>query len=131
VKILGFSQDGTGLYQIFLLKVNISKVTIIGSNRFKTIQLGIQLLEARLRERDRLKEERSRRFLPLARNLSESEEDLSIIAMLLDDYYQKSLHAPPVQKERSQTRPPKGKNEQAPHKKNLYQEKTKKFLKQL
>jgi ATP-dependent RNA helicase DeaD len=67
------------------------------------------LLEARLRERDRLKEERSRRFLPLARNLGESEEELSIIAMLLDDYYQKSLHAPPVQKERSQTRPPKEK----------------------
>jgi hypothetical protein len=81
VKIQGFSQDGTGHYQIFLLKVNISKVTIIGSNRFKTIQL----LEARLRERDRLKEERSRRFLPLARNLGESEEELSI-AMLLDDY---------------------------------------------
>jgi len=52
------------------------------------------LLEARLRSRDKLKAERSRRFLPLARSLSEDEEALDIVAMLLDDYYQQMLHTP-------------------------------------
>lgn len=55
----------------------------------------IVLLEASLRSRDRLKKERMERFLPLARSLSESEEGLALVAMLLDDYYQESLSAPP------------------------------------
>jgi ATP-dependent RNA helicase DeaD len=61
------------------------------------------LLETRLRGRDKLQSERSRRFTPLARSLAESEEELPIIAMLLDDYYQQTLHAPVVV--------PSGKNE--------------------
>lgn len=55
------------------------------------------LLEARLRARDNLQLERMQRFQSLARNLSQSEEGLSLMVMLLDDYYQQSLHAPPVQ----------------------------------
>ena len=55
------------------------------------------LLEARLRERDKLHAERSRRFVPLARSLSESDDELDLMAMLLDDYYQQTLHAPPLQ----------------------------------
>ncbi len=53
------------------------------------------LLEARLRERDKLQTERSRRFVPLARSLAESEDESDLIAMLLDDSYQQTLHAPP------------------------------------
>jgi ATP-dependent RNA helicase DeaD len=52
------------------------------------------LLETRLRGRDKLQSERSRRFTPLARSLADNEEELPIIAMLLDDYYQQTLHAP-------------------------------------
>jgi ATP-dependent RNA helicase DeaD len=52
------------------------------------------LLEARLRERDKLQTERSSRFAPLARSLTENEDELPIITMLLDDYYQQTLHAP-------------------------------------
>lgn len=52
------------------------------------------LLEARLRERDNLQTERSRRFVPLGRSLAENEDESAIIAMLLDDYYQQMLHAP-------------------------------------
>lgn len=52
------------------------------------------LLEARLRDRDKLQAERSRRFVPLARSLAENEEESALIAMLLDDYYQQTLHAP-------------------------------------
>jgi ATP-dependent RNA helicase DeaD len=52
------------------------------------------LLEARLRDRDSLKTERSLRFVPLGRSLAENEDESAIIAMLLDDYYQQMLHAP-------------------------------------
>ncbi len=55
----------------------------------------ITLLEARLRNRDRLQTERMARFLPLAHSLSESEES-ELLAMLLDDFYQETFHAPVV-----------------------------------
>ena len=55
------------------------------------------LLEAKLRGRDRLQAERSRRFEPLARSLAENEDESAIITMLLDEYYQRSLHAPALQ----------------------------------
>ena len=52
------------------------------------------LLEANLRERDKLRAERSQRFVPLARELAGNEDESALIAMLLDDYYQQTLHAP-------------------------------------
>jgi ATP-dependent RNA helicase DeaD len=55
------------------------------------------LLEARLRGRDKLQSERSRRFAPLARSLAESEDESAIITMLLDEYYQASLNTPAPQ----------------------------------
>jgi ATP-dependent RNA helicase DeaD len=55
------------------------------------------LLEARLRGRDKLQSERSRRFALLARSLAESEDESAIITMLLDEYYQASLHTPTPQ----------------------------------
>ncbi len=53
------------------------------------------LLEAQLRDRDRLQTERMQRFVPLARSWGETEDEVAIVAMLLDDYYQASLNAPP------------------------------------
>ena len=52
------------------------------------------LLEAKFRERDQLQTERSQRFVPLARALAQNEDESALIAMLVDDYYQKTLHAP-------------------------------------
>ena len=52
------------------------------------------MLEAALRTRDRLEAERMQRFLPLAKSLGESEDQASLVAMLLDDYYQETLHGP-------------------------------------
>jgi len=52
-------------------------------------------LEADLRLRDNLERERMRRFIPLGRILSEAEEDSPLIAMLLDDYYNRTLHKAP------------------------------------
>jgi len=52
------------------------------------------LLEARLRGLDSLHGERMERFVPLARQLGQVEEEAPLLAMLLDEYYQRSLHAP-------------------------------------
>ena len=54
------------------------------------------LLEAKLRDRDKLKAERMRRFIPLVRDWAADEDTIALMAMLLDDYYQQSLHAPIV-----------------------------------
>ncbi len=86
------------------------------------------LLEAKLRARDNLQIERMRRFLPLARNLSQSEDELSLITMLLDDYYQQSLHAPPapiadIDQEKTQAQKKKGRKPR-PRNKNRNKDKT-------
>jgi ATP-dependent RNA helicase DeaD len=62
------------------------------------------LLEARLREVDSLKRERLQRFLPLIHSLSSEGEEAELIAMLVDDYYQKELHkpTPPIEPLRAQ-----------------------------
>lgn len=58
-------------------------------------QRVIASLEANLRSRDSLQNERMRRFIPLGRSLAEAEEDSPLIAMLLDDYYQRTLQTAP------------------------------------
>ena len=52
------------------------------------------ILEAKLRSLDNVQNERMRRFVPLAATLGQTEDELAVIAMLLDEYYQRSLHAP-------------------------------------
>ncbi len=54
----------------------------------------IALLEARLRNRDRLRVERMQRFQSLVCSLAENDEQASLLAMLLDDFYQESFHFP-------------------------------------
>ena len=71
------------------------------------------LLEARLRDRDVLKTERSQRFVALGRELAENEDEAAIIAMLLDDYYQQVLHAPVLPPEKNQ--PPESDKSRRPH----------------
>jgi ATP-dependent RNA helicase DeaD len=66
------------------------------------------LLEARLRDRDKLRIERMERFAPLIHELSESEEGLALLTMLLDDYYQETLHNPPTLPTDSAVRPKSG-----------------------
>jgi ATP-dependent RNA helicase DeaD len=57
------------------------------------------LLEAKLRDRDKLQAERMQRFIPLVRQWAQDEDSVALMAMLLDDYYQQSLHAPAVSSE--------------------------------
>ena len=54
------------------------------------------LLESKLRGRDNLQSERMRRFRPLIDEWMESDEGQTLLAMLVDDFYQDSLHAPPA-----------------------------------
>lgn len=54
----------------------------------------ITLLEAKLRGRDRLKVERMQRFQNLVFSLAQTDEQASLLAMLLDDFYQESFHYP-------------------------------------
>jgi len=55
------------------------------------------LLEAKLRMRDRLQVEHMQRFLPLVKSLLQNEEEMALIAMLVDDFYQTTLNTPPPQ----------------------------------
>ena len=54
------------------------------------------LLEAKLRTRDKLQTERMQRFVPVIGEWSNSEEGQALLAMLLDDFYQQSLHGLPL-----------------------------------
>ena len=62
------------------------------------------LLEARLRNTDRLVRERMQRMMPLATRLGDNEDERTIIAMLLDEYYQSVLHAVPQIEVRNEPR---------------------------
>jgi ATP-dependent RNA helicase DeaD len=52
-------------------------------------------LETKLRTLDKLVRERMERMIPLARRLGETDDELAVIAMLIDEFYQKTLHAVP------------------------------------
>jgi ATP-dependent RNA helicase DeaD len=52
-------------------------------------------LEAKLRERDRLKIERMQRFMPLVEELASNEDGRALLAQLLDDAYHEWMHNPP------------------------------------
>jgi ATP-dependent RNA helicase DeaD len=65
------------------------QVQVIVSERMTAI------LEQKLRGLDRLVKERMGRMMPLARKLSESDDELSLMAMLLDEHYQNTLHEVP------------------------------------
>jgi ATP-dependent RNA helicase DeaD len=52
-------------------------------------------LEGRLRSRDKLQTERMRRFEPLVAQLSENQDGLALLTMLLDDTYHDWMHEPP------------------------------------
>jgi ATP-dependent RNA helicase DeaD len=79
-------------------------------------QRAVALLEAQLRERDRLQTERMQRFIPFLRQLGGIPEEetpsentaMAGIAMLLDDFYHAAFHTaqiPPMEGERPLTGP--------------------------
>lgn len=73
-------------------------------------------LEAEMRERDKLRIERLQRFVPVVKELAEDEEGVALMAMLLDDYYQQSLHTPPVTVEAEPVRQRQERSDKPPKK---------------
>ncbi|WP_319543305.1 DEAD/DEAH box helicase [uncultured Pseudodesulfovibrio sp.] len=55
------------------------------------------ILEKRFRKLTNIQTERVSRFLPLAKKYGESEETLALLAMLLDELYQPTLHGKPAE----------------------------------
>ncbi len=54
----------------------------------------IVLLEAKLRDRDKLQIERMRRFAPMIQELIQTDHGLDLLAMLVDDFYHEMVHQP-------------------------------------
>ncbi|OPY87926.1 MAG: ATP-dependent RNA helicase DeaD [Syntrophus sp. PtaU1.Bin208] len=77
--------------------IHLQERTLPGDDEVETIvsQRVTALLEAKLRMRDRLQVEHMQRFLPLVKSLLQNEEEMALIAMLLDDFYQTTLNTPP------------------------------------
>lgn len=57
-------------------------------------QRAVFLLEARLRDADNIRKERMRRFMRAVAELATNEDSCALLAMLIDDFYQKTFHAP-------------------------------------
>ncbi len=61
------------------------------------------LLEARLRAKDSLERERLRRYVDVVRAMSQDEDQVLLLAMLLDQSYQRAMHTPaPMPEEKRQ-----------------------------
>lgn len=74
----------------------------------------LSLLEAAARKRDKLQSERMTRFVGLARSLAEGEEG-GLLAMLLDDFYQSTFHAPLAPPEAGEIRTSRPAGDGKPH----------------
>lgn len=70
------------------------------------------ILEAHMRSRDKLQTERMERFIPLSRQMGETDEGASLLAMLLDDFYHKTFHGPVVPKTEEEVRPARRRDEE-------------------
>ncbi len=71
---------------------------------------AIALLEAKLRDRDKLQIERMKRFGPMLQELIQTDHGLDLLAMLVDDFYHEALHKPlsePEVQEKARPRPKK------------------------
>jgi len=79
--------------------INFQERTLPVDEEVETIvsQRVTALLEAKLRMRDSLQVEHMQRFIPLVKSLLQNEEEIALIAMLIDDFYQATLNTPPPQ----------------------------------
>ncbi|NLY40397.1 MAG: DEAD/DEAH box helicase [Desulfovibrionales bacterium] len=57
-------------------------------------QRAVALLEAKLRDADNICKERMGRFMRTVADLATNEDSCTLLAMLIDDFYQKTFHAP-------------------------------------
>lgn len=78
----------------------------------------INILEAKQRGLDGVQQERMQRFLPLAQQLAEEEDSRPLVAMLLEELYSQTLHAPPPQPEAEPSEQPQRPRGRRPRPKN-------------
>lgn len=57
-------------------------------------QRAVFLLESQLRKADNIQKERMQRFMRTVVDLADNEDSRALLAMLIDDFYQKTFHAP-------------------------------------
>jgi ATP-dependent RNA helicase DeaD len=66
------------------------------------------VLEAKWRTKDSLEQERMRRYVDVARAMSQDDDQVLLLAMLLDSAYQKAMHTPPPLPEGKRPTTPSG-----------------------
>jgi ATP-dependent RNA helicase DeaD len=78
-------------------KIKIDKYELQSMEKVseRVCERTVVFLEEALRSSGSVGNERSERFLPLARQLQENEDGEQVLAMLLDEFYHRSLHLPP------------------------------------
>ncbi|KAF5042029.1 DEAD-box ATP-dependent RNA helicase CshA [anaerobic digester metagenome] len=60
-------------------------------------QRAVFLLESRLRKADNIQKERMQRFMRAVGELATNDDSRALLAMLVDEFYQATFHAPPEQ----------------------------------
>jgi len=70
------------------------------------------VLEAKWRAKDSLEQERMRRYVEVAKAMSQDDDQVLLLAMLLDTAYQKAMHTPPPLPDG--VRPPQAERQAAP-----------------
>ncbi len=93
-------------------KINMQERPLPGDEDVAAIvsERAIVLLEAKLRDRDKLQIERMKRFGPMIQELIQTDHGLDLLAMLVDDFYHDALHkplGPPEAQEKAKSAPKK------------------------
>jgi ATP-dependent RNA helicase DeaD len=93
-------------------KINMQERPLPGDEDVAAIvsERAIVLLEAKLRDRDKLQIERMKRFGPMIQELIQTDHGLDLLAMLVDDFYHDALHKPlgePEVQQKAKTSPKK------------------------
>ncbi len=90
-------------------EINMQERSLPGDEDVAAIvsERAIVLLEAKLRDRDKLQIERMKRFGPMIHELIQTDHGLDLLAMLVDDFYHQALHKPLGEPEVQQKAPAK------------------------
>ncbi|NLV98111.1 MAG: DEAD/DEAH box helicase [Desulfovibrionales bacterium] len=69
-------------------------------------QRAVSLLESQVRKADNIQKERMQRFMRTVVDLADNEDSRALLAMLIDEFYQKTFHAPLEEPLGALTKPP-------------------------
>ena len=76
--------------------INLEERQVPTDEELETLisQRAVFLLEAQLRKADSIQKERMQRFMRIVTEVAANEESRAVLAMLMDEFYQKTFHAP-------------------------------------